>query len=306
MDAPESLSDFHQTYLHAYPPDGPQPFYVYPIDPETSQQYVPYNRRDFYQISLYTSGTTRLFYAGESQLLSGPALVLYNPLSPYACHAQTPLTGFFCIFTAEFLHGPGYAGALQKSPLFQPGTSPAYPLTAAQSEFLGHIFRQMLTEAGSAYRHKYDLLRTYVQLLLHEALRQQPAPHHRPDPSAGRRLAARFVQVLEQQFPVSSPALPLRLNTAEAFAAHLGVHANYLSRVLRRATGRSTSTLLAERIAQEAKALLSYTDWPIADVADSLGFADPTYFAHFFRKHSGTSPKEFRRQAVAQPVVVAG
>lgn len=296
----ESLADFHQTYLLHYASAVPPSFSVYAIAPSPKLAFVPYSRRDFYQINLFTSGTARLEHAGENLLITAPALVLHNPLAPYACEAQTPLTGFFCLFTPDFLHGPGYAAPVQESSLLRLNTHPVMALTEPQSTFLAQIFRQMLAEVDSTYRHKYDLLRTYVQLILHEAQRLQPDLQHGTDPSAPHRLAAQFVQALEQQFPVVAPDRPLSLCTAEALAGHLGVHVNYLNRVLRQVTGRTTSAHLAERITQEAKALLRYTDWSIADIADSLSFADPTYFAHFFRKHAGASPKNFRQQVTLE------
>lgn len=304
MIANESLTDFHHAYLPRYAATPPS-FVVHAIAPSPELPVVPYSRRDFYQINLFTSGTARLEHAGESLLITGPALVLHNPLAPYACAAQTPLTGFFCLFTADFLHGPGYAAPVQDSALLQLSTHPVTALTAPQSAFLSELFRQMLAETDSTYRHKYDLLRTYVQLLLHEAQRLRPDFQHDPDPSAPHRLAAQFVRVLAQQFPVLAPDRPLPLHTAEALAGYLGVHINYLNRVLRQVTGRTTSAHLAERVAQEAKALLRHTDWPIAAIADSLSFADPTYFAHFFRKHVGASPKNFRQQATLERQPVA-
>lgn len=292
MNASESLTDFYQAYL----PDAPQQFNVYRIDAAASAQPLPFSRRDFYKITLYLSGTNRLFYGGETHVLQGPALVLYNPLLPYSCEGLTPLTGFFCLFTADFLHGTGTSTLLHESPLFQLGASPALALTAEQGALLSQLFGQLLATHASDYRYKLDLLRTQVQLLLHEALRLQPAPPPLAQPTAASQLAAHFVQLLEQQFPVQSPSLPLQLSTAEAFAAQLGVHVNHLNRVLRAATGRTTSAHLASRIAQEAKALLRHTSWPVADIADSLAFTDPTYFTRFFRKHTGTSPGAFRRQ----------
>ena len=296
----ESLADFHHAYLPHYAAAGPPAFSVHAIASSPELPYVPYSRRDFYQINLFTSGTLRLEHAGETQLVTAPALVLHNPLTPYACAAQNALAGFFCLFTADFLHGPGYAAPVQESALLQLDTRPVTALNEAQSTFLTQIFRQLLAEADSTYHHKYDLLRTYVQLILHEAQRLRPDLQHPPEASAARRLAAQFVQVLEQQFPITSPGRPLPLHTAEALAAHLGVHVNYLSRVLRQVTGRPTSAHLAERVAQEAKALLRHTDWSIAAIADGLSFADPTYFAHFFRKRAGTSPKVFRQRAAAE------
>ena len=63
-------------------------------------------------------------------------------------------------------------------------------------------------------RHKYDQLHTHVQLVVHTALRLRDAP----PPSAGR-LAAQFLHLLEQQFPVTSPEQALPLRTPQAFAA---------------------------------------------------------------------------------------
>ena len=33
----------------------------------------------------------------------------------------------------------------------------------------------------------------------------------------------------------------------------------------------------------------------VTQLADSLGFADPAYFARFFRRLTGVSPKAFRQ-----------
>lgn len=305
MPPPESLAQFHQLYLLEHLPERPQPFNVFPIATGASPQELPYSRRDFYQISLYTGGTTQLQYAGHSLRIESPALLLYNPLAPYACSPITPLSGYCCLFTTAFMPELGQGLPWQESPLFQLGASPVFLLTEKQTAFLTHLFEQMLVEVRSTYRYKTDLLRTQVHLLLHEALRMQPDGAQLTDPTAASRLATQFRHQLEAQFPVVSPARPLLLHTAEAFAAQLGVHVNYLSRALREATGRSTSAHLAARITQEAQRLLRHSTWPIADVAEALGFAGPTYFNQFFRKHAGTSPLAFRRAEAGQPAPLA-
>ncbi|MGP2439358.1 helix-turn-helix domain-containing protein [Streptomyces sp. JW3] len=47
----------------------------------------------------------------------------------------------------------------------------------------------------------------------------------------------------------------------------------------------------------EAKRLLVHTDRTAADVARRLGFADPSDFGAFFRRHDGRTPLEFRAAA---------
>lgn len=301
MPSRESLPQFLQAYLPEHQPDVPQLFSVFAIDSTDSRQSLPYGRRDFYQITLYTSGTKYLTYAGQTMQVSSPALLFYNPLEPYACAVSPPLTGFCCLFTADFLYGPGCTAPAHESPLFQLGASPFFKLTVEQGVFFAQLFQQLLNEVDSTYRYKKDLLRTHLQLLLHEALRRQPDRLPLAEPTAAGRLTTQFLHLLEAQFPIHSPARPLSLHTAEAFAVQLAVHSNYLSRVLREVTGRPTSAHLAGRITQEARMLLHHTDWAVAAIADALGFADPTYFNHFFRQHAGISPTAFRQQAGSLP-----
>ncbi len=299
MQPNESLQEFYAAHLQAYSLGEPQSFLVFPIALTEVPPVLPYNRRDFYQITLYTGGTTELQHAGHTLRVQSPALLLNSPLAPYACHQLTPLQGYSCLFTADFLTEQAPSALWQETPLFQLESSPVYFLDGEQLAFFVGLFQQLLSKSTSTYRHRLDLLRTYVQLLLHEVLHLQ-SPPQLAAPTAGRRLAGAFLRLLEQQFPVASPAQPLALHTPEAVAARLNVHANYLSRVLREVTGKTTSAHLAGRIAQEAQLLLRHSDWPIADIAEGLGFTDPTYFNHFFRKHVGTSPRAFR-QAITQP-----
>jgi YesN/AraC family two-component response regulator len=44
---------------------------------------------------------------------------------------------------------------------------------------------------------------------------------------------------------------------------------------------------ISDRIIKEAKSLLLHTDWPINEIAYSLGFEYPTYFIDFFKKKPG-------------------
>ena len=106
------------------------------------------------------------------------------------------------------------------------------------------------------------------------------------------------MELLERQFPIDNTELPLRLRTAQDFARSLSVHINYLNRSVKNATGKPTSVHIAERIAAEAKALLLYTDWSVADIAYGLGFKYPTYFNSYFKRVTGSTPQSLRKQKV--------
>lgn len=60
---------------------------------------------------------------------------------------------------------------------------------------------------------------------------------------------------------------------------------------------KSPSQVIQERVLIEAKRLLSYTEKPVKHITYELGFEDVSYFSNFFKKHTGSSPQEFRNKA---------
>ena len=116
------------------------------------------------------------------------------------------------------------------------------------------------------------------------------------DPAAAAgRLAAQFAELLERQFPLAAPASAPHLRTAKDYASALAVHVVHLNRVLKEATGHTTTTLIGNRLAHEAKLLLKQTTHNVSEVADQLGFTDAAHFCTFFKRHTGLTPGDFRQ-----------
>jgi AraC family transcriptional activator of pobA len=80
------------------------------------------------------------------------------------------------------------------------------------------------------------------------------------------------------------------------YAEQLGMTVDRLNDQVKRATGVTAGHLVRQRVLSEAKRQLVFTAQPIQDIADELAFSDPSHFARFFRKHTGTTPHEFRDQ----------
>ena len=60
------------------------------------------------------------------------------------------------------------------------------------------------------------------------------------------------------------------------------------------ATGLSFHTYLNNYRITNACYLLTNTEMPIGDIAESVGFSDQNYFSRIFKKHTGISPNKFR------------
>ena len=257
-----------------------------------------YSRKDFYKICL-TTGKSIIHYADRSFEEEGTILFFGNPHIPYSWETlSTTYVGYTCLFSEEFFKASDRTESLQHSPLFKIGGTPILKITDDQRQFLNTLFQKMIEEQKSDYAYKDDLIRNYINLIIHEALKLQPSEHYDQHKNAASRLTSVFLELLERQFPVESADNPLRLKTAQDYAAALHVHVNYLNRAVKEVTGKSTTTHITERIVSEAKALLQHTGWNIADIAYALGFEYPTYFNNFFKRLTGTNPKSLRLQEV--------
>ena len=82
----------------------------------------------------------------------------------------------------------------------------------------------------------------------------------------------------------------------EFYAGKLGMSVDRLNDHVKRATGVTAGHLIRQRVLTEAKRQLVFTTQSIQDIAAELAFADPSHFARFFRKATGTTPHEFRDQ----------
>src|SRR5438552_7141829 len=272
-------------------------FKVYEID-STQSVVRSYNRKDFYKICLNT-GKNIIHYADRSFETDGPVLLFGNPYIPYSWEiVSSTYTGYACLFTEDFLKFGDRTESLQQSPLFKLGGTPILELNNEQREFISTIFQKMIAEQETVYTFKDELIRNYIGLIIHEALKMQPLENYYNNKNAVSRITNVFLELLERQFPIESIDHPLQLKTAQDFAKSLSVHVNYLNRSVKEVTGKPTTAHIAERIISEAKALLQHTDWNIADVAYALGFEYPTYFNNFFKRMTHTNPKSLRAQVV--------
>ena len=70
--------------------------------------------------------------------------------------------------------------------------------------------------------------------------------------------------------------------------------AAYFSTVFSQTTGRSFISYLTALRIEKAQELLTTTNMKLADIALEVGYNEPNYFSHVFRKTTGITPKEYR------------
>ena len=79
------------------------------------------------------------------------------------------------------------------------------------------------------------------------------------------------------------------------YADKLCITPKYLTIVTRQMSDRSAATWITHSVILNAKALLSTTQLTVQQVSNKLNFPNPSFFGQYFLRHTGMTPKEFRR-----------
>jgi AraC family transcriptional regulator len=123
-------------------------------------------------------------------------------------------------------------------------------------------------------------------------------------------LARNYAEITRDQ-PSGSPSLPgyklrqitdwMAENVAEEFgldrlAAQAGLSKFYFNRLFKSAMGISPSRYHINLRIDEAKRLLRETKKSVVEVGLDVGYANPSHFAQLFRRETGLSPSDYRRQ----------
>lgn len=243
---------------------------------------IPASRSFHYDFLLVTGGSIQRTY-GTQPTTIGPmmfsAYAAGTILSTDACSADA--TGYYVLFDAECvlatLKNPHALDGLR---FFQPNATPVIRLDEPTCQ-------DWLTQLGrleQAFRSDRPDRQAYIGALLYGFLLDVQQQHGQQLPvpvSAAAQLTNRF-QVLLTRHVLS------KRSVAE-YADLLAVTPNYLNKCMKETTGKPASLLIAEVLVLEAKVLLGQPQLPVSEVAYRLSFDDPSYFARFFKKHTGMS-----------------
>ena len=85
--------------------------------------------------------------------------------------------------------------------------------------------------------------------------------------------------------------------TLQFYADQQQLTIRHLSSVVKGVTQKTANQIISEFVMNEAKILLSTTKEPIFKIAAILKFSDTYAFSHFFKKHEGRSPIQYRAQS---------
>lgn len=242
---------------------------------------------DFYDITLITSGQGRLALDGASYDVRPGAVLFTTPgqVRVWDVKALDGVAVFFPgLFLAEFFSDPLF---LERLPYFHaPDGAASLELSTSRANQLKRRLVAMQRELRHLRSDSVHLLRAGLYEVLITLSRSYAAARSDLPVCEPNAVTARFLALIEHEFS--------RRHSVAWYACELAVSPGYLNTLALRHTGRGAKELIASRLVLEARRRLLYTTDSAAQIADALGFKDPSYFARFFRARSGRSPSEFR------------
>uniref|UniRef100_UPI00405784D3 helix-turn-helix domain-containing protein n=1 Tax=Agathobacter sp. TaxID=2021311 RepID=UPI00405784D3 len=239
----------------------------------------PRGRRD-YQILYIASGKAHFYFHGVEQIVTAGNMVLYRPKEEqrYYYYGIDHTEVYWVHFTGgnvkNILRKYGIADDVH---VIHTGTSLEYK----------RLFLQMIQELKLCKEDYEELLVNYLQqllILIHRLIKGKPKGKntflmHKMDSA---------VQYFHKHY--NQPIC------IDDFAESHHMSVSWFIRNFKAYTGVTpTQYLLSLRISN-AQTLLENTDHNITEIAEIVGYDNPLYFSRLFKKQSGMSPSEFRKQ----------
>ncbi|AMJ66022.1 hypothetical protein AXW84_11710 [Hymenobacter sp. PAMC 26628] len=299
----QEVKDLKQFFKHV---GGPQPLEddldIRRKEADGEEHCFQTFRHRIYLISVYTSVHLNPVATSSVLNLAKPILffkLLYQILS--AGGTPRGATCFYVAFTEAFLAKCSFLAALiADMPFLRLDRATPFELEPEETAVLKSTFDQLLAEYQGSKRGRLGLISTYLQLYLLQ-IRRIYERHHCGTPSPANAgtpndlaIAGEFKRLLDAFFKAPDTGT----NRSVAFYADkLALHPNYLNAAVKRATGKTAHELLHEHLIALAKMLLSQTRLTVKEITYRLSFREPAHFANFFKRHTATTPRQFRQLA---------
>lgn len=237
------------------------------------------------QVMLVFEGRARVTLDGAAHDLGSPAAVATPPGVVHSFAFEPDSIGFV-ITLADGLLDSTAMGPWVRAQLFRRGTAFRMEADAGLVRRLEVLCAQLLHEHDTPDTGSTPTMDWLAQTILVLLAREAEKLHEH---TGGQQPSDRFRDFREaveahytDQWPVGRYAELLHMSESS------------LNRLCTRVTGTTAFEIIQGRLELEARRRLAYTTVPIHRIAADLGFLDPAYFSRFFRRRTGTSPRQFR------------
>lgn len=240
--------------------------------------YRPKGRID-YQLLYVAAGKGHFFFDGKEEIVPAGHMVLYRPKETqrYVYYGADQTEVYWVHFTGndvkQILRSYGVP---DKGHVFFTGNSAEYH----------RLFREMIHELQLCRPHFEELLTMLLREVLVRISREfakgsQMNPFNQAEMEAA-------VHYFNEAYNTSI--------SIEAYAASRHMSTCWFIRNFRQYTGNTPMQYILNIRIANAQSLLSGTVYNISEIASIVGYDNPLYFSRLFKKQTGLSPSQYRKE----------
>lgn len=223
-------------------------------------------------------GEGRIHISGTTYSLRENEGILIAPFLPHSYERSDS------VWLTRFI---SFTGTIANSIPAVLGNRPVITVGADRGSRISPIIDSCMECCSSHPADTETLTVECYRLLLH--LADSALPHTLEDDPLYRTYVAPVLRKIEQSYSTEL--------TASDLAGSVYITPQYLSRLFRRFLNCSTYEYLTSyRISRAKELLISKPHMDIRDVAHNTGYSDASHFIVIFKKLTGITPLEFRRQ----------
>jgi AraC family transcriptional activator of pobA len=257
---------------------------------ENSPLNIPY-RSSYFGVGLCLGGEASLKANLETHSVEQNSIVTMSPqiVKQWVSRSEDfQMTAIF--FTKEFLiQNIGKANFLDHFPFFEANATHVSKFSKPQSEIILGQLQGIQTKLSSSHLYKNEIARSLITVLLFEFLalyNEHVLPSFSKQTRSGQ-ITAEFKKLVSSNF--------IKERSVKFYADLLFLTPKHLTETIKAETGKSAGEWIGEIIILEAKILLQDATLTVADIADTLHFADQSTFGKFFKNIAGLSPLAYRQ-----------
>lgn len=241
---------------------------------------------------LVDKGWMTIHYNGCELTLHPRDIYTYSPCLPVSVTATSDDFHGYCLMADEHaaidapvLHDLVHIATLPVVQLREPKQT--LPADAARN--LAEKMCEIIHYQNSNHIYKGEVLRMlYAIFMLDLQNVQDRTIVHRQLSQRVEDIFIGFICLLPNHF-IEHHDIPF-------YASNLCVSPVYLSRIVRRVSGRTVMDYINYMLLMESSFLLRTSKLSIAQISDRLHFADTPSFSKFFSRMKGMSPREYRER----------
>ncbi len=252
---------------------------------------------DFYQVALKLGIQGDILYGRNHYDFSQGTLVFTKPGQAQVFSNTQELegeSGWVLLFHPDLIRRSSLGMNIESYSFFSYHTHEALHISESEQKILADLTAQIESEySGNIDKHSQKLIVSNIELLLDYCTRFYERQfyirsNHNLD------LVSQLDAKLKDYFE-SSKALDLGLPKVKFFSESMNMSSNYLSDMLKNATGRNAQQYIQDYLLDRAKNQLLSTDVQVSKIAYDLGFEYPQHFSKLFKSKTGMSPLEYRK-----------